>query len=87
MGVVIMLRTQIQLTEDQSSLLKSLAAQKNISVAELIRQGIDFYLRSQKSLTLEERRANAVAAAGRYRSGKSDLSKRHDEHLAEAYEN
>jgi len=82
-----MLRTQIQLTEDQSFLLKSLAAQRNISVSELIRQGIDFYLRSQKSLTLEERRANAVAAAGRYRSGKSDLSNRHDEHLAEAYEN
>jgi hypothetical protein len=82
-----MVRTQIQLTEEQSSILKKIAAQRNISIAELIRQGIDFYLRVCGTVSQEERRKRAVAATGRFRSGKSDLSTNHDDYLIEAYEN
>ncbi|MBW2266769.1 MAG: ribbon-helix-helix domain-containing protein, partial [Deltaproteobacteria bacterium] len=59
-----MVRTQIQITEELSSLLKKIAAQRSISIAELIRQGIDFYLRIHDTVSLEERRKRAVAAAG-----------------------
>jgi hypothetical protein len=34
---------------------------------------------------LEERRRRAIAAAGQFRSGISDLSSKHDEHLEKAY--
>ena len=80
-----MVRTQIQLTEEQSSVLKKIAAQRSISIAELIRQGIDFYLRAHGTVSQEERRKRAVAATGRFRSGRSDLSTNHDNYLAEAY--
>lgn len=82
-----MVRTQIQLTEEQASILKKIAAQRNISIAELIRQGINFYLRAYGAVSQEERRQRAVAATGRFRSGKSDLSTNHDDYLKKAYEN
>ena len=41
-----MIRTQIQLSEKQAKALKSLAAGRNVSVAELIRQAVDEALRA-----------------------------------------
>ena len=46
MEVNLMLRTQIQLTEEQSSRLKRISLQQGVSVAELIRKGMDSYLRA-----------------------------------------
>ncbi len=42
-----MYRTQIQIREDQSKQLKEMAAEYNISVAELIRQSIDLLIESE----------------------------------------
>ena len=81
-----MVRTQIQLTEEQSKALKKVAAQRNLSMAELIRQGIDFYLRSCGTISQEERRQRAIKAAGQFHSGQADLSEKHDQYLAEVYE-
>lgn len=80
-----MVRTQIQLTEEQSKTLKTLAAQRGISMAELIRQGIDSYLRSCIATSQEERRQRAIKAAGQFHSGQTDLSEEHDTYLAEVY--
>ena len=80
-----MVRTQIQLTEEQSKALKKAAAQRNLSMAELIRQGIDFYLRACGTISQEERRQRAIKAAGQFHSGLTDLSEKHDEYLAEVY--
>ena len=80
-----MVRTQIQLTEEQSKALRKLSAQRDISMAELIRQGIDFYLRSCRTISQEERRQRAIKAAGQFRSGQADLSEKHDTYLAEVY--
>jgi predicted nucleic acid-binding protein len=77
-----MVRTQIQLTEEQAEKLKKLAARKRLSIAELVRQGVDAVLRAE-TISPEERKKRAIAAAGRFRSGVTDLSARHDEHLAE----
>ncbi|MEK7396002.1 MAG: ribbon-helix-helix protein, CopG family [Candidatus Poribacteria bacterium] len=81
-----MVRTQIQLAEEQAKALKKISAQKNISMAEVIRQGIDFYLRSSGTISQEERRRRAIKIAGQFHSGKTDLSENHDLYLAEAYE-
>jgi Arc/MetJ-type ribon-helix-helix transcriptional regulator len=80
-----MVRTQIQLTEKQAVALKRLAAKKRVSMAELIRVGVNKLLHSVETVSLEERRQRAIAIAGRFRSGRSDLSTKHDEHLAEIY--
>lgn len=81
-----MVRTQIQLTEKQASLLQQHAAEERTSVAELIRRGVDLYLQSRGSVSDEERRQRALRAAGRFASGKGDLSEKHDAYLAEAYQ-
>jgi hypothetical protein len=64
-----LVRTQIQLSEEQSKALRKIAAQRNISMAELIRQGIDFYLRACGTISEEERCQRAIKAAGKFHSG------------------
>jgi len=81
-----MIRTQIQLTEEQSKALKRLSAQRDISIAELIRQGIDLYLQSCGTISQEERRQRAIKAAGQFRFGQANLSEEHDAYLAEVHE-
>ena len=80
-----MVRTQIQLTEEQSQELKRLAAERRTSGAELIREAAENLLRDSATPDYAERKWRALAAAGRFRSGKNDLSARHDNYLAEIY--
>ena len=80
-----MVRTQIQLTQRQADALKQVAARRGLSVAELIRQSIDRLLMQAGERSEEELRAKALAAAGRFRSGRSDVALRHDEFLGEGF--
>jgi predicted DNA-binding ribbon-helix-helix protein len=79
-----MIRTQIQLTERQMEQLKTAAARRGISMAELIRQSIDQMVEKTGELSSRELRDRAAAAAGRFRSGRSDVSLRHDDYLTDA---
>lgn len=81
-----MATTHIQLSETQLQALNALAAAQNKSTAELIGQAVDAFLRSTGSVSLEERKRRAIAAAGRFRSGLSGLSTNHDHYLIEAYQ-
>ena len=80
-----MLRTQIQLTEEQARALKQLAAKEGTSVAELIRISVDALLRRSGSVDLEEQYRRAIVAAGKLRGGPEDLSTDHDRYLQEAF--
>ena len=80
-----MVRTQVQLREEQVRALKKLASARGVSMAELIRQSVDALIRSSKGVDEAERRRRAIAAAGRFRSGASDVSSEHDRYLAEAF--
>ncbi len=80
-----MVRTQIQLTEEQSRALKKMASSRHLSIAELVRQGVDVVLRSNVGIDASEKRKRALAMVGKYRSGKRDISKEHDKHLAEVF--
>jgi len=80
-----MVRTQIQLTEEQAKLLKVLASTHHVSVAELIRRSVDKLICSSGAIDAEEQRQRAIAAAGRFHSGRSDVSSEHDRYLTEAF--
>jgi hypothetical protein len=79
-----MIRTQIQITEEQAEALREQAAQANVSVAEIVRRALDAFIRSNQPLS-RERRDRALRAAGRFASGESDTSIRHDDVLARAF--
>jgi len=80
-----MVRTQIQLTEEQAHKLKRLAANEGRSVAELIRISVDAMLAATPVLGSDELRQRALAIVGQF-SGPHDLAAEHDRYLAEAYE-
>jgi hypothetical protein len=80
-----MVRTQIQLTDVQLEALRRASAATGRSVADLVREGVDQYLAARTELGREERIERAIKVAGRFSSGRSDVSADHDKHLAEAF--
>lgn len=80
-----MIRTQIQLTEEQARKLRLLAAEQGKSVAELIRSSIDQQTSNSGLINIDERRRRALTLAGKYRSGKSDISLGHDRYLGQDF--
>lgn len=84
-----MIRTQIQLTEEQSRRVKEIAEREEISMAEVIRRAVDAWLVEYSEMTMEEKRRRALAVVremdGMFHSGHSDISVNHDDYLAEAY--
>jgi Arc/MetJ-type ribon-helix-helix transcriptional regulator len=80
-----MVRTQIQLTEKQARRLKQLANAKGRSMADLIRSSVDALLAQAGAHDQDAKRARAIRAAGRFRSGARDLSAKHDRHLADVF--
>jgi len=80
-----MIRIQIQLTEAQARILKELAHQERVSIAELTRRALDYWLQSMSVMPNAESKQRALAVVGRFRSDRTDVSERHDDYLAEAY--
>jgi hypothetical protein len=80
-----MKRMQIQLDEEQAKALRRLARNEGRPIAEMIRRSVDALLRSSQQPTREELRRRAQQAIGRFHSGATDTSSRHDEYLARAY--
>lgn len=82
-----MVRTQIQLTEAQARALKELAARQGVSMAALIRQGVERIIEDDEE-TRKEKWRRALAVMGRFHDieGARDVSVNHDKYLAEAYQ-
>jgi hypothetical protein len=80
-----MVRTQIQLTEEQAAALRSLSASRQVSMAELIRTSIDSLMSRESGLARGAIVDRAKSAAGRFSSGTKDGSAKHDQHLADAF--
>jgi predicted DNA-binding ribbon-helix-helix protein len=76
-----MIRTQVQLTDDQARTLRKVAAERGVSVAAVIRQLVDEGLRAPASA----RSARARAAIGRFASGSNTVSRDHDRELDRAF--
>jgi hypothetical protein len=78
-----MIRTQVQLTDEQAEALRRRARRERVSIAELVRRAIDAFTRAEPPAG-RELRDRAIRAAGRFASGVEETSSRHDEALAEA---
>ncbi len=81
-----MVRTQIQLTEEQAQRLKAVARKKRVSQAELVRRFVDKMLPLEETRSDEEIRRRAIAVAGKLRSRTGDVAERHNEYLSEAFD-
>ena len=80
-----MIRTQIQLTDEQVRALRQLSAQKKRSLADLVRQSVELFLTQESQPSKADRVQRAIEAAGRFSSGAADGSSEHDRHLSDAY--
>jgi len=80
-----MVRTQIQLTEEQVKAVKRIAVSRHLSVAEIIRRALDTMIRSSAVADPEERYKRAMEVVGKFSSGRRDISKKHDKYLSEVY--
>lgn len=82
-----MIRTQIHLTESQARLVRRLAEEQGVSMAEIIRRCLDQVLESgapDRSALCEQ--AEAVVGQFEDRCGAHDLARRHDDFLATSFE-
>lgn len=81
-----MIRTQIQLTETQAAKLKRLAAERDVSMAEVIRDAVDRLPERDDRAERFTRARDAVRSGrGHDIEGKTDVARRHDEYLADIY--
>jgi uncharacterized protein with von Willebrand factor type A (vWA) domain len=81
-----MVRTQIQLTDQQARRLRAQARERGLSLAEIIRRYVDKGLSDETAdrAKLYERAARVI---GRFRDrrGARDVSSKHDRYLDEAF--
>ena len=80
-----MVRTQIQITDEQALTLRKLAASEGVSMAMLIRRSIDQYVQHRRGNDMDATKQRAFAVIGKYASQSSDVSQEHDRYLAEMY--
>jgi len=79
-------RTQVQLTEQQHRRLREVAQRQGVSIAELVRRGVDLLLESEpQDRQAAYQRASELLGALKDPSGTTDLSTNHDDYLDEAY--
>ena len=80
-----MIRTQVQLTQEQVQGLRRLAEQKKKSLADLVRQSVELYLTHEAETGKALRVQRALAISGKFASKATDVSTNHDKYLADAY--
>jgi hypothetical protein len=83
-----MVRTQIQLTEQQFDRLREWARRRGVSLAEAVRRCVADRLASDEDESSgEDRKRRALAVCGKYRDphGTTRIARDHDAVLAEAY--
>ncbi|HJR79754.1 MAG TPA: CopG family transcriptional regulator [Anaerolineales bacterium] len=88
-----MVRTMVQLTEEQLRALKALAKARKTSVAKLVRESVNQYvLAARKEPVIEEKRRRALEFITKVESGeiqfqdmegKTDVARNHDKYLNE----
>ncbi len=80
-----MLRTQIQLSEEQARAIRSAATAEGVSMAEIIRRAVDAFVAKPSEPDMAQKRRDALSVIGAFRSGAGDISDHHDAYLEEAF--
>ncbi|MCK5798701.1 MAG: ribbon-helix-helix protein, CopG family [Deltaproteobacteria bacterium] len=80
-----MIRTQIQLNEDQARRIKEAARIEGISAAEMIRRCVDRALPELRGRRAE-RYARAMRVIGGFSAGRDNMAEEHDAYLDGAFE-
>ena len=79
-----MVRTQIQLTEEQAKKLRELSLLRHESIASLIRRAINrFLITGKHDLSALYRKADSVV--GKFKTTHPDTSVKHDRYLDEDF--
>ncbi len=81
-----LIRTQIQLTEEQARALKARARDEERSMADLVRESVSEYLARRPARDRSDLLGRARALTGQFHSGFPDVAEDHDRHLDEAYD-
>ncbi|MBN2493490.1 MAG: CopG family transcriptional regulator [Deltaproteobacteria bacterium] len=77
-------RTQIQLTEEQMRFLRMVASRDKVPIAEVVRRYVDRAMADEKPGRREQyARASKLAGAFEDPEGATDLSSEHDSYLGE----
>ncbi len=81
-----MIRTQIQLSDEQARRAKAMARREGVSMAEIVRRGLDRLI-AEEEPSRADRWAEAEALVGAFldAAGARDVATRHDAYLDEAY--
>lgn len=79
-----MVRMQIQFTEEQARELKREAADRGVSVAALTREAVERMLTERSGPSTQQRWDMLVDALGSARGDMTDVAENHDKYLAEA---
>jgi uncharacterized protein involved in type VI secretion and phage assembly len=79
-------KTQVQLPEDDLAALRRLAAEQGVSVSELVRRGVKQFLAWSRAPSREELWRRADEVVGKFRSDKTDIGRRHDDYFVEVIE-
>ena len=79
-----MIRLQIQLEERDAERLREMAHRDGVSIAALVRDAVARFLERDAPVSRADRVQRILDLAGRYASGCSDVSERHDEYFVDA---
>ena len=81
----LVVRMQIQFTEEEVSALRREAAKRRISISAVVRDAVETRLSPGRAEpTHGELVRRSLAATGRFHSGTGDVSARHDEYFADS---
>jgi hypothetical protein len=88
-----MVRTMVQLTEEQAKALKAIAKARKVSVAKLVRESVAVYVAiAAKDPEQMKKKRRALAGLQKIKkakfrdvAGKKDVSTNHDKYLEEIY--
>jgi len=81
-----MVRTQIQFDKEDLEALRRIAAEEGVSLSELVRREMKRKIAEPHRPSREELWERASKVIGKYRSGVTDLGRRHDDYFVEAIE-
>lgn len=78
----IMVRTQVSLRSEQIAALRQRASEQRVSIATLVRDAVDAFLRNEQR---DRDTARALRAVGSYRTAPDNVAEEHDRLLDEIY--